>query len=96
MIESFRKNIWGNWRETSKNGSQFLQKRNLKREIVLELKIVDLILFLSHMTVTNFHITWYNVIYQLHIISHGYMIMCYTEEHRRFQNNDVILYINNM
>ena len=37
IIESLRKNILESQKETSKDGSQFLLKRNLKRGVILEL-----------------------------------------------------------
>ena len=30
------------------------------------------------------------------VTSHSHMITCYTEEYRRFQNNNVILHVNGM
>ena len=45
-MENLRKNIWGSWRETSRNRSQFLQRRNLKKRIMSELKIIDFIYFI--------------------------------------------------
>jgi len=42
---------------------------------------------ISHVTVTNYHTS---------VTSHGHTIMCHIEYHRRFQNNNVILYTNSI
>jgi len=42
----FEEEYFKSWRGTGENRSQFLQRKNLKGEVMLELKIVDSILFL--------------------------------------------------
>jgi len=43
---SLKKSIQGSWRGTDENKSWFLQRRNLKEQVILESKIIDSIFFI--------------------------------------------------
>jgi len=45
MMESLRISIERSWKGTSKDGNQFLWRRNLEGEVMSELQTLDFILF---------------------------------------------------
>jgi len=44
-MKDLKRSIWESWRGIGRNRSQFLHKKNLKEEIMLEPKTMDFIFF---------------------------------------------------
>ena len=97
VVAKFEKKISVEVRRQKK--LDIIEKSNFRKKKLLvkymsELKIVDLnfvIFFILGLRVSG----WYDMTYSCHIsvTCHGYTIIYYTEGHKRFWNNNIIIYI---